>query len=843
MARSPKLAVWKFASCDGCQLSLLDCEDELLALAGEVDIAYFLEASSAPVGPVRPLARRGLDHHAAGRRAHPRGPRAVAARGHDRRVRDGGRHPGAAQLRRRRGLRRRRLRDARVHLDARDSTAISEHVQVDYELQGCPIDKRQLLEVISAFLNERRPAIAAHSVCVECKRAGNVCVMVAHGTPCLGPVTHAGCGALCPSYHRGCYGCFGPMEAPTAGSLARGSRASAWRRDLVRCTGRSTRRRSAPRRACDAETRTITTDALARVEGEGAMSRASATARVEDVRLRIYEPPRFFEAFLRGRAYTRAGRHHRAHLRDLPRRLPDERVRGDRGRLRRRGPRRDPRPAPAPLLRRVDREPRAARVHAPRPRLPRLRQRVRDGARPPRVVEQGLQIKKAGNALMRVVGGREIHPVNVRVGGFYRAPRRRELRALVEELEAAREFALETVACTAASTVPDFERALRVRRAVDAGPLPARGRPAGVDRRARHRPRRVRGALRRGAGPALDGAALAAARARRLPVGPLARYALNSREALAARARGGRRGRPRPVCRNPFRSIVVRSVEILYALDEALRLIAAYEEPDPPAVDVPPRAGTGYGWTEAPRGLLLAPLRARRGGHDPRREDRPADLAEPGLDRGRPARLRGRQPRARRRRLRHLCEQAIRNYDPCISCATHFLTLEVERLSDTLVIGLGNSWRGDDGAGPAVARELLDEVRARARVRGRAGGADRGLDGRRRGDRRRRRQLRRAAGDDPPARPARRADPRRAVAGSTHAFGLAETIELARALDRLPARVTVYGIEGERFTAGEELSQPVRAAVEQVGLELRERLGKSAAGGRQAPDGEPPAQT
>ena len=102
---------------------------------------------------------------------------------------------------------------------ARSSPA-SEHVHVDFELNGCPPDKGQLLEVISAYLNERRPAIAAHSVCVECKRRGNVCVLVAHGTPCLGPLTHAGCGALCPSYHRGCYGCFGPMEAPNHGSLS-----------------------------------------------------------------------------------------------------------------------------------------------------------------------------------------------------------------------------------------------------------------------------------------------------------------------------------------------------------------------------------------------------------------------------------------------------------------------------------------------------------------------------------------------------------------------------------------------------------------------------------------------
>jgi coenzyme F420-reducing hydrogenase gamma subunit len=101
------------------------------------------------------------------------------------------------------------------------STPIAAHVPVDFELHGCPIDKRQLLEVITAVLHGRRPGIPSTSVCTECKRRGLVCVMVAHGTPCLGPVTHAGCGALCPAYHRGCYGCFGPMETPNTVSLTR----------------------------------------------------------------------------------------------------------------------------------------------------------------------------------------------------------------------------------------------------------------------------------------------------------------------------------------------------------------------------------------------------------------------------------------------------------------------------------------------------------------------------------------------------------------------------------------------------------------------------------------------
>ncbi len=144
---------------------------------------------------------------------------------HDRRLRQHRRHPGAAQLRRRRGVHADRLRDSRSSSTRSPlRPPMSEHVPVDFELQGCPIDKHQLLEVISALLHRRRPRVRSHSVCIECKRRGTVCVMVAHGTPCLGPVTHAGCGAICPSYDRGCYGCFGPMETPNTESL------NAWRR-------------------------------------------------------------------------------------------------------------------------------------------------------------------------------------------------------------------------------------------------------------------------------------------------------------------------------------------------------------------------------------------------------------------------------------------------------------------------------------------------------------------------------------------------------------------------------------------------------------------------------------
>ncbi|HEX8919629.1 MAG TPA: oxidoreductase [Chloroflexota bacterium] len=219
--RKPTLAVWKFASCDGCQLSILDCEDELLALAGEVQIANFPEASSAVVrGPYDISLVEGsiTTPHDAERIQQVRqvskalitiGACATAG--------------GIQALR--------NFKDVREFISVvyaqpeyistlSTSTPISAHVPVDFELHGCPVSKHQLLEVISAHLHGRKPNVSPHSVCVECKRRGTVCVMVAHGTPCLGPVTHAGCGALCPAYNRGCYGCFGPKETPNTVSLA-----------------------------------------------------------------------------------------------------------------------------------------------------------------------------------------------------------------------------------------------------------------------------------------------------------------------------------------------------------------------------------------------------------------------------------------------------------------------------------------------------------------------------------------------------------------------------------------------------------------------------------------------
>ncbi len=216
----PKLAVWKFSSCDGCQLSLLDCEDELLAVAGSVEIAYFLEATRATAkGPYDVSLVEGsitTSHDA--ERIH-------RIRRQSKTLITIGACATAGGIQALRNFARVEEFISAVYASPEyidtlaKSTPIHDHVKVDFELRGCPIDKRQLLEVLNAFLNGRRPNIANHSECIECKRRGTVCVMVAQGTPCLGPVTQAGCGNLCPPHGRGCYGCFGPMETPNTSGL------------------------------------------------------------------------------------------------------------------------------------------------------------------------------------------------------------------------------------------------------------------------------------------------------------------------------------------------------------------------------------------------------------------------------------------------------------------------------------------------------------------------------------------------------------------------------------------------------------------------------------------------
>jgi coenzyme F420-reducing hydrogenase gamma subunit len=216
----PRLAVWKFASCDGCQLTVLNLEDELLALADEIDIAYFLEAGSSPEGGPYDLSLVEGSVTTAEDAERIRRVRALS-----RRLVTIGACATAGGIQALRNFADVAEFTAAVYASPEyistlsTSTPISAHVPVDFELRGCPISSAQLLEVISAFLAGRRPGIPSVSVCMECKRRGTVCVMVARGTPCLGPVTHAGCGAICPAYDRGCYGCFGPKQTPNTPAL------------------------------------------------------------------------------------------------------------------------------------------------------------------------------------------------------------------------------------------------------------------------------------------------------------------------------------------------------------------------------------------------------------------------------------------------------------------------------------------------------------------------------------------------------------------------------------------------------------------------------------------------
>ena len=218
----PKLAVWKFSSCDGCQLTLLDCEDELLAIAEGLEIAYFPEATSAVVeGPYDVSLVEGSisTPHDVERIEEVRAQSGILVT-----IGACATSGGIQALRNFANVREwiPLVYASPEFVSTLDtSTPIADHVRVDLELRGCPIAKAQLVETVSALLNARRPRIPTTSVCTECKARGTPCVMVAEGTPCLGPVTQSGCGAICPAYGRGCYGCFGPMESPNVDALAR----------------------------------------------------------------------------------------------------------------------------------------------------------------------------------------------------------------------------------------------------------------------------------------------------------------------------------------------------------------------------------------------------------------------------------------------------------------------------------------------------------------------------------------------------------------------------------------------------------------------------------------------
>jgi len=427
------------------------------------------------------------------------------------------------------------------------------------------------------------------------------------------------------------------------------------------------------------KTRTIRVDYLARVEGEGALYVKLKGDKVEDVRLKIFEPPRFFEAFLRGRHFSEAS--------DITARICGicpvayqmsavhamENAFGVRveGQLR--------------ALRRLlycgewieSHTLHIYMLHAPDfLGYPDAIQMAKDHRA---AVERGLQLKKAGNQIVTVLGGREIHPINVRVGGFYKIPAKRDLIDLAESLKRARDAALETVRWTAGFDFPDFEPDYEFVALRHPHEYPFNeGRIVSnkgldiatsefdenvIETHVKHS-NALQGGLKTG------GAYLA---------GPMARYSLNFDKLSPLAQTAAREAGLAGECHNPFRSIIIRSIEVLYACDEALRIIEQYEAPDSHSIAYEPRPATGYACTEAPRGLLYHRYRI-----DERELIADAKIVPPTSQNQRRIEedLRQFVPRhldLPNDQLTLRCEQAVRNYDPCISCATHFLKLHLDR--------------------------------------------------------------------------------------------------------------------------------------------------------------------
>lgn len=424
--------------------------------------------------------------------------------------------------------------------------------------------------------------------------------------------------------------------------------------------------------------RTIKVDTLARVEGEGALYIRVKSGKVADVRLNIYEPPRFFEAFLRGRQYSEApdltaricGICPVAYQMSAVHALEDAFGINVDGPLR--------------ALRRLlycgewieSHTLHIYLLHAPDflgyDDAIQMAKDHRD------LVERGLQLKKAGNEIVALLGGREVHPINVRVGGFYKLPHRQDLLRLAEKLKWAREAALETVRWTAGFEFPDFAPDYEFVSLSHPDEYPfnegrivsSKGLNIAVSEFNDHiHEQHVQHSNALHA--VMPGHEIYLA-------GPLARFNNNFTRLSPLVQEASREAGLPGVCRNPFQSIIVRSLEVLYACDEALRIINEYEPPSHSVIDYLPRAGIGHGCTEAPRGLLYHRYEIDENGlirdalivpptsqnqkriEADLRQFVPTQLALP------------------KDQLTWRCEQAVRNYDPCISCATHFLKLEVE---------------------------------------------------------------------------------------------------------------------------------------------------------------------
>jgi len=427
------------------------------------------------------------------------------------------------------------------------------------------------------------------------------------------------------------------------------------------------------------KSRTIKVDYLARVEGEGALYVKIKDDTVVDIKFKIFEPPRFFEAFLRGRTYNEApditaricGICPVAYQMSSVHAMEDAFGVTVDGQLR--------------ALRRLiycgewieSHTLHVYMLHAPDfLGYPDAIQMAKDY---PDIVQRGLQLKKIGNEIVALIGGREIHPINVRVGGFYKVPAKQELSPLAERLKWARDAALETVRWTATLNFPDFEQdyefvALRhpEEYPFNEGRLVSnKGLDISVHDYDNHfieehvQHSNALRSVHKGRDSYF--------------VGPLARYNLNfDRLSLLAQETARSVGLSN-VCRNPFQSIIIRSVEVLYACDEALRIIEQYEKPDKPALEIQPHAAVGFGCTEAPRGILYHRYRIDDNGVildakivPPTSQNQ--KTIENDLWQFIPQHI-----KLPNDQLTLQCEQAIRNYDPCISCATHFLKLKIDR--------------------------------------------------------------------------------------------------------------------------------------------------------------------
>ncbi|SDB40415.1 Ni/Fe hydrogenase subunit alpha [Bauldia litoralis] len=429
------------------------------------------------------------------------------------------------------------------------------------------------------------------------------------------------------------------------------------------------------------KTKTIKVDYLARVEGEGAFKVVVRDGVVESAELAIFEPPRFFEAFMRGRDFSEAP--------DITARIcgicpvayqmSSVHAMEDALGVTVDGPLRD--------LRRLiycgewieSHTLHVYMLHAPDfLGYAGAIDMARDHAE---VVRKGLALKKAGNDIVNLVGGREIHPINVKVGGFYRTPTRRELEPLAETLKTARDLALETVKLVAGFDFPDRERDYVNVSLSHPGEYPFNeGRivsNGGLDIAVADYDKHFR-EIHVERSTALQAEMLGVGS---YLVGPISRYNLNFDRLSPLAQEAAREAGLGPVCNNPFRSIIVRSVEILYACDEALRIIADYRQPDRPAVEIRPRAGIGYAATEAPRGLLYHRYRLEEDGSIAEAQIvPPTSQNQPSIEEDLRSYVGGWLD-LDDEALQHRCEQTVRNYDPCISCSTHFLKLE--RIDET----------------------------------------------------------------------------------------------------------------------------------------------------------------